>query len=115
MKPSHTLKSLLKAVEKQSAITAASTSYGYGNRENVPYQMVTHLFNGPKERLQLMILSYAGSVGGERDPYHDDFAKQYDLYRENLTNKVLHHLGWDIIEYVAPNGSIWYRLEEMTS
>tara|TARA_X000000950_G_scaffold226281_1_gene273101 strand:+ start:1267 stop:1602 length:336 start_codon:yes stop_codon:yes gene_type:complete len=111
MKPTLTLKRLLRDVEKQSAITLPSTSYGYGNRENVPYQMITHLFNGPKERNQLMLLSYAGSSQGERDPYHNDFAKQYDLYRSNLT-KVLNALGWDIKEYVAPNGSIWYRLEK---
>ena len=105
-----TLSGLLGQVKRQSEITLKHTSYGYGSYENVPFQIVTHLFNGPKEHTQLKQLAYAGASSGQRDPYHPDFAKQYTSYISNLT-KVLNAMGWDIVNYKAPDGSIHHRLE----
>ena len=114
MKPTTTLQSLQAAVQKQAQKMDIPEGFNYGKRTYVPYQVITHLFNGPKEQNQLKQLAYSGASQGERDPYHPDFAKQYKQYLSKLT-QVLNAINWDIVKYTAPNGSVWYRLEETIS
>jgi hypothetical protein len=106
-----TLSTLLTKIDVSSQ--DLSESYGYGGKESVPFQMITHLFSSPMEYNELKRLAYAGAKKGVRDPYSDDFAKQFDLYLKNLRTKVLPKIGFEIKEIETMSGAKFLYLREV--
>lgn len=107
-----TLSALLTKIQIQSQ--DLSDSYGYGGKESVPFQMITHLYSSPVEYNELKRLAYAGAKQGSKDPYSADFGKQFDLYLRNLNTKVLPKAGYRIVEIVTLSGAKFLYLQENT-
>ena len=106
-----TLSALLTKIQVTSQ--PLSDSYGYGGKESVPFQMITHLYSSPVEYNELKRLAYAGAKQGVKDPYSPDFGKQFDLYLNNLRTKVLPNAGFVLEEIITMSGAKFLYLKEI--
>ncbi len=112
-----TLSKLLQTVA--TAVTIKQIDHeGFGNKDgtysNVPYQILIHLYSGPKERNELKRLSYAGATSprARKDPYSLQFGKMFDNYIVAL-NKILQQTPGQLLiqQRNTLSGAIFYHLD----
>ena len=112
-----TLSKLLQTVHATASIKQIEHE-GFGNGDgtysNVPYQILLHLYSGPKERNELKRLAYAGvtAPGAKKDPYSLQFGKMFDNYIVAL-NKMLQHMRGELLiqQRNTLSGAIFYHLD----
>ena len=112
-----TLAKLLQTVETSATVKQIDHE-GFGNKDgtysNVPYQILIHLYSGPKERNELRRLSYAGATSprARKDPYSLQFGKMFDNYIAAM-NKILQHTPGQLLiqQRNTLSGAIFYHLD----
>ena len=106
------LATLLTKISQVSKVLPVSYGFDSKTKDTVPYQMITHLYSSPVEYNELKRLTYAGARQGERNPYSDEFAKNFDGYLRNMREKVLPKLGYEIVELGTISGARFLYLKE---